>query len=148
MRRRHGEQRGSLPAQCHHIDLARVALIPERGEALQFGKAHALIEAVCAAVCVIAAYLHGLDLQNGVTTRVHSAAFGGETFLGAGLHNPSYKDIQYLIERVQKPCAVFAHVIESGRGEMKIENVTFEREERGVRIAIAERGGNAREIRL
>lgn len=86
--------------------------------------------------------------ENGVTTCVYSAAFGGETFLGAGLHNPSYKDIQYLIERVQKPHAVFAHVIESHRGETKIENVTFEMEERGVRIAIAQRGGNAREIRL
>lgn len=86
--------------------------------------------------------------QNGVVTRVHSAAYDGETYLGTGPHNPSYKDIQYLIERVDTPGAVFAHVIESGKSELKIEHVAFEMREHGVRIEITDRQGKKRSIEM
>ena len=86
--------------------------------------------------------------ENGVVTRVHSAAFGGETFLGTGLHNPSYKGIQYLIERVNAPQAVFAHVIESGRDGLKIGRAAFEPAEGGVRIEIEDRQGRTRVIEM
>lgn len=74
--------------------------------------------------------------ENGVVTRLHSAAFGGETFLGTGLNNPSYKPMQYLIERVKAPRAMFAHVVESGRDGAKLGRVAFEWKERGVRVEV------------
>lgn len=86
--------------------------------------------------------------QDAGTTRVFSAAFGGEYLMGVGPGNPSYLDISYIIERVRGGNASFAHVVETSRSEGKIERVAFERAGQELHIRVAHQDGSERTIVL
>ena len=61
----------------------------------------------------------------GVRTNVYSAPFEGQTYLGIGPDNPSYREIAYLIERQRGKTAAFSHVIETFREAPSIRGVRF-----------------------
>lgn len=83
-----------------------------------------------------------------ITTRIHSAAFGGETIFAQGPNCPSYKSISYLIERIRAPKAVFAHVVETAKGEGCVQDATFARVEDHVCVRITHVDGTVREMKL
>ena len=61
-----------------------------------------------------------------VTTHIYGYGFGQTVFAGKGPDNPSVSDINYRIERSFGAEAMFAHVITSSDGALKVEKVSFE----------------------
>lgn len=62
----------------------------------------------------------------GVRTNVFSAPFSGETYVGIGPDNPSYREIAYLIERQRGTTARYSHVVESFHEKPLIRSVRFD----------------------
>ena len=61
-----GKGSGFFLFQAHHIDLARIPLVPERREHLKLTKSEGEVKAVRRVVLGIFPHLHGLDLQERV----------------------------------------------------------------------------------
>ncbi len=82
-----------------------------------------------------------------VYTDVYSMANGEEILMGIGPNNPSISEIPYLVERRFGGKTVYAHVIESYRGENagQIEYVAFEMDDKGCgTITVTEKDGKKR----
>lgn len=76
-------------------------------------------------------------IEDGITTDIYSFVPEGELFLALGPDNPSYCDLNYIIERRKSASSLFLHVVESYQEEKTIKHVEFAGgNEAGERIAI------------
>lgn len=83
-------------------------------------------------------------VQGAVTTSIYSMNDDVQMYIGKGPHNPSYRQINYLIERTYGEETVFAHIIESYHGEPQVKNAKFERHGGGVRVYVTEKDDSIR----